>query len=55
LDKSHQPLAPAGGAIDMTKDPLLRDKTHGAHLLKIRKEYISFPVKTLHLRADEDL
>lgn len=34
-----QPLAPPNGAAAAaSKDPLLADKTHGAHLLEIRKE-----------------
>ncbi|WWD20522.1 hypothetical protein CI109_104998 [Kwoniella shandongensis] len=37
-DIPDEPLAPANGAgADATKDPLLRNKTHGAHLLEIRK------------------
>lgn len=37
-DIPDEPLAPpGGGAADATKDPLLRDKTHGANLLEIRK------------------
>lgn len=33
-----QPLAPANGApADATRDPLLRDKVHGAHILEVRK------------------
>ncbi|WWC72355.1 uncharacterized protein I206_106317 [Kwoniella pini CBS 10737] len=37
-DIPDEPLAPANGAAaNATKDPLLRDKTHGAHLLEIRK------------------
>ncbi|WRT70461.1 uncharacterized protein IL334_007459 [Kwoniella shivajii] len=37
-DIPDEPLAAANGAAaDATKDPLLRDKTHGAHLLEIRK------------------
>jgi hypothetical protein len=37
-DIPDEPLAPANGAAgDATKDPLLGDKTHGAHLLEIRK------------------
>ncbi|RXK35938.1 AGC/NDR/NDR protein kinase [Tremella mesenterica] len=37
-DIPDEPLAPAGGAhADITKDPLLRDKAHGTHLLEIRK------------------
>ncbi|WVR08425.1 hypothetical protein IAU60_005480 [Kwoniella sp. DSM 27419] len=37
-DIPDEPLAPANGlAVDATKDPLLRDKTHGEHLLEIRK------------------
>ncbi|WVQ86004.1 hypothetical protein IAT38_008172 [Cryptococcus sp. DSM 104549] len=37
-DIPGEPLAPANGAApDATKDPLLRNKTHGAHLLEIRK------------------
>ncbi|OCF34459.1 AGC/NDR/NDR protein kinase [Kwoniella heveanensis BCC8398] len=38
-DIPDEPLAPANGAaVDATKDPLLRNKAHGAHLLEIRKE-----------------
>ena len=33
----NEPLAPAHGGADHIKDPLLKDKTHGAHLLGIRK------------------
>ncbi|KAK8850341.1 hypothetical protein IAR55_004258 [Kwoniella newhampshirensis] len=37
-DIPDEPLAPANAAgAEVTKDPLLRDKTHGAHLLEIRK------------------
>lgn len=33
-----QPLAPANGAPpDATRDPLLRDKVHGAEILDVRK------------------
>ena len=36
---TDQPLVPAGGiARDATKDPLLKDKKHGADLLEIRKK-----------------
>lgn len=35
---AKQPLAPANGApADATKDPLLRDKVHGAEILDVRK------------------
>ncbi|WVF68109.1 hypothetical protein IAT40_002872 [Kwoniella sp. CBS 6097] len=38
-DIPDEPLAPANGAAgDATKDPLLRNKMHGAHLLEIRKD-----------------
>ncbi|WVQ95741.1 hypothetical protein IAU59_002840 [Kwoniella sp. CBS 9459] len=38
-DIPDEPLAPANGAAaDATKDPLLRNKVHGAHLLEIRKD-----------------
>ncbi|KAF8514253.1 kinase-like domain-containing protein [Hysterangium stoloniferum] len=37
-DIPAEPLAPANGAAaDATRDPLLRDKTHGAHILEVRK------------------
>jgi len=37
-DIPAEPLAPANGApIDATKDPLLRDKVHGAEILNVRK------------------
>ncbi|WWC92044.1 uncharacterized protein L201_006998 [Kwoniella dendrophila CBS 6074] len=37
-DIPDEPLAPANGAAgNVTKDPLLRDKKHGEHLLEIRK------------------
>lgn len=33
-----QPLAPANGApADATRDPVLRHKVHGAHILEVRK------------------
>lgn len=33
-----QPLAPANGApADATRDPMLRDKVHGAEILDVRK------------------
>ena len=33
-----KPLAPANGApADATRDPLLRDKVHGQHILEVRK------------------
>jgi len=33
-----QPLAPANGApADATRDPMLRDKDHGAEILDVRK------------------
>lgn len=33
-----QPLAPANGAApDATRDPLLKDKVHGDHILNVRK------------------
>ena len=35
---SPQPLAPANGApVDATRDPLLRNKTHGEEILNVRK------------------
>jgi len=37
-DIPAEPLAPANGApADATKDPLLRDKVHGAEILDVRK------------------
>jgi len=37
-DIPAEPLAPANGApVEATKDPLLRDKVHGAEILDVRK------------------
>lgn len=37
-DSRSQPLAPANGApADATRDPLLRNKVHGAEILDVRK------------------
>ena len=54
-----QPLAPANGAPpDATKDPLLRDKVHGAEILNVRKAlaFAGFTHKSpraiTYLRAD---
>ena len=38
LIRYQQPLAPANGApADATRDPILRDKVHGANILDVRK------------------
>jgi len=37
-DIPAEPLAPAGGApADATRDPMLRDKVHGAEIMDVRK------------------
>ncbi|WVQ70619.1 hypothetical protein IAR50_000139 [Cryptococcus sp. DSM 104548] len=49
-DIPSEPLAPPGTAQD-SKDPLLRNKTHGAHLLEIRKQlaFKGWTFKSPHL------
>ncbi|KAL0956360.1 hypothetical protein HGRIS_002509 [Hohenbuehelia grisea] len=59
-DIPPEPLAPANGApADATKDPLLRDKVHGAEILDVRKAlaFAGFTHKSpraiTYLRADK--
>lgn len=37
-DVDPNPLPPPEGHVDNTKDPMLRDKVHGQHLLEVRKQ-----------------
>jgi len=59
-DIPAEPLAPANGApADATKDPILRDKVHGANILDVRKAlaFAGFTHKSpraiTYLRADK--
>ncbi|KAG8687813.1 hypothetical protein FRC09_013267 [Ceratobasidium sp. 395] len=61
-DIAPEPLAPANGAApDATRDPMLRDKIHGAHILETRKAlaFAGFthksPRKISYSRVDEVL
>ncbi|ODO10449.1 hypothetical protein I350_01044 [Cryptococcus amylolentus CBS 6273] len=55
-DIPGEPLAPPGTAQD-SKDPLLRNKTHGAHLLEIRKQlaFKGWTFKSPHLDTPSGL